>query len=216
MTGQRHIAALVAAVAVTLVVVVGFAALVFMAPAEPRIRDATQPIAPADAAPAAPGPESKAVPPTRRSAGEVRQANAKAAGPVTAVSQPAMTGSPPLALPEQSARWASAGDSPSPTSAPLEEEALAPTDATGEAAADDLADAATEPDPETTAAIPRPDAMRTARTTRAVNLRSGPRDQAKVLLVVPHRAELRVFACEGWCEVEYDGTRGFIYKRFLK
>jgi hypothetical protein len=59
------------------------------------------------------------------------------------------------------------------------------------------------------------DTGRTAKVTKHVNLRSRPEDKSKVLTVVPARASVNVLSCKSWCEVEYDGQKGFIYKRFI-
>ena len=48
-----------------------------------------------------------------------------------------------------------------------------------------------------------------------VNLRSGPADESKVLTVIPAKASVNVLNCKSWCEVEYAGQKGFIYKRFI-
>lgn len=74
-----------------------------------------------------------------------------------------------------------------------------------------------QPSPEATAAIdPASDVpMRTAVTTKYVNMRAGPGDDAEVLLVVPARAEIEAEADCGWCAVSYDGRSGFIYKSFI-
>jgi Bacterial SH3 domain len=59
------------------------------------------------------------------------------------------------------------------------------------------------------------DTGRAAKVTKHVNLRSRPADESKVLTVVPARASVNVLSCKSWCEVEYDGQKGFIYKRFI-
>jgi hypothetical protein len=56
---------------------------------------------------------------------------------------------------------------------------------------------------------------RTAKVLKYVNLRSRPADESKVLTVVPARAKVNVLSCKSWCEVEYSGTKGFNYKRFI-
>lgn len=56
---------------------------------------------------------------------------------------------------------------------------------------------------------------RAATVLKYVNLRSRPADESKVLAVVPAKAKVTVLSCKGWCKVEYEGTRGFIYKSFI-
>lgn len=57
---------------------------------------------------------------------------------------------------------------------------------------------------------------REARVTKYVNLRSGPNDESKVVAVVPARASVSVLDCKAWCEVVFDGKKGWIYKRFIR
>ena len=57
---------------------------------------------------------------------------------------------------------------------------------------------------------------REARVTRYVNLRSGPNDESKVVAVVPAKASVSVLDCKAWCEVVFDGKKGWIYKRFIR
>ncbi len=63
---------------------------------------------------------------------------------------------------------------------------------------------------------PNSDATRTARIARAVNMRSSPRSGSKVIRVLPAGVNVGLFSCKGWCEVSYQGSRGFIYKSFLQ
>ena len=57
--------------------------------------------------------------------------------------------------------------------------------------------------------------MGEARVNRHVNLRAGPSDEARVLLVVPADAGIQAARNCNWCEVVYEGRRGFIYKTFI-
>jgi hypothetical protein len=54
-----------------------------------------------------------------------------------------------------------------------------------------------------------------AATNAFVNMRAGPDNEAAAIRVVPAGALVRVVGCELWCEVTYEGQRGFIYPRFL-
>lgn len=54
-----------------------------------------------------------------------------------------------------------------------------------------------------------------ARVTAAVNMRSGPRKGAGVLTVVPAGSPVQVLSCNGWCQIAYNGRKGFIYKSYL-
>ncbi|MBX9465643.1 MAG: hypothetical protein KL840_22185 [Aquamicrobium sp.] len=57
--------------------------------------------------------------------------------------------------------------------------------------------------------------MQQATTTRYVNMRSGPADDAEVLLVVPALEKIEAETDCDWCSVRYDGRTGYIYKTFL-
>lgn len=54
-----------------------------------------------------------------------------------------------------------------------------------------------------------------ARVTTAVNMRSGPKKGSKVLTVVPAGSAVSVHSCDGWCQITYDGRKGWVYKSFL-
>lgn len=74
-----------------------------------------------------------------------------------------------------------------------------------------------QPSQEATAAIAAPPAAprRQAVTTRYVNMRAGPGDDADVMLVVPALAEIEAEEGCDWCAVTYDGRAGFIYRTFI-
>ena len=54
-----------------------------------------------------------------------------------------------------------------------------------------------------------------ARVTAAVNLRSSPRKGSSVAVVVPAGSAVNVLTCDGWCEVVYNGKKGWVYKSYL-
>jgi len=54
-----------------------------------------------------------------------------------------------------------------------------------------------------------------ARVTSAVNMRSGPRKGAGVLGVVPAGSNVKVLSCDGWCQISFNGRKGWVYKSFL-
>jgi hypothetical protein len=70
------------------------------------------------------------------------------------------------------------------------------------------------PAPEMPAVKQRPAPQRTVRVNDGVNLRARPASGSKVLRVIPAGASVGLVDCDAWCEVVYDGTRGFIYKSF--
>lgn len=75
-------------------------------------------------------------------------------------------------------------------------------------------DPAPEPEPvrpEVTAAAP----SGTARISKAANIRAAGRKGAAVLGTVPTNATVQVVSCDIWCEIVYEGKRGFVYKDFV-
>lgn len=58
-------------------------------------------------------------------------------------------------------------------------------------------------------------ANRTATIASSVNMRAKGAKGARVIGVIPRGATVRLVDCDGWCEVVYEGRRGFIYKSFL-
>ena len=65
--------------------------------------------------------------------------------------------------------------------------------------------------PEVTAAAP----SGTGRISKAANIRSAARKGAAVLGTVPTNASVQVVSCDIWCEIVYEGKRGFVYKDFV-
>lgn len=57
---------------------------------------------------------------------------------------------------------------------------------------------------------------RSVRVGRAVNMRAGPGAGKRVLGVIPAGSTVSLYGCKGWCEVSYNGKRGFIYRSFLQ
>jgi hypothetical protein len=55
----------------------------------------------------------------------------------------------------------------------------------------------------------------TARIRQAVNMRSAGKKGAGVIGVVPAGATVSVVSCEMWCEISYNGRKGWVYKSFL-
>jgi hypothetical protein len=93
----------------------------------------------------------------------------------------------------------------------LDEAVEQATAAVSEEAAEGTAEQAVEdPEPEVAAVT------RTAPVTTDVNMRAGPSNDAAVIQVVRRNREVEVIGCKFWCEVIYDGKRGFIYKGFVR
>jgi len=59
--------------------------------------------------------------------------------------------------------------------------------------------------------------MRDATVTTSVKMHSGPDNKAGVVTVVPAKAGIKASdRCRVWCEVEYKGHHGYIFKDFVK
>jgi hypothetical protein len=70
-------------------------------------------------------------------------------------------------------------------------------------------------------AVPEPapkpaPATRTAAVRTDVNMRARPSNGGAVVQVVPGKSTVEVIGCNYWCEVIYDGKRGYIYKGFVR
>ncbi len=57
---------------------------------------------------------------------------------------------------------------------------------------------------------------RPARVTTDVNMRASPANEAPALLVVPGGERVGVIGCNLWCEVTFDGRKGWIFRDFIE
>lgn len=57
--------------------------------------------------------------------------------------------------------------------------------------------------------------LETAKATQYVNMRSAPADDASVVTVVPANATIEAETDCRWCEVSYDGQKGYIFQSFI-
>jgi hypothetical protein len=57
--------------------------------------------------------------------------------------------------------------------------------------------------------------QRTVRVNDGVNLRARGASGSRVLRTIPANASVGLIGCKNWCEVVYEGTRGFVYKSFI-
>jgi hypothetical protein len=91
-------------------------------------------------------------------------------------------------------------------------------EAVDEAAVDDAADEPVEEEAVEAEepAAPEVAATRTAPVTTDVNMRARPENGAAVIQVVPGKSTVEVIGCDYWCEVVYEGRRGWIYKGFVR
>jgi hypothetical protein len=126
-----------------------------------------------------------------------------------------------------------------PSEAAAYEEPAAQNDATTQLSKV-AAPAAKDPDGAETAAIPTPKpqlpdaqtatgdaqaktkpqkvaaATGTGRILRPVTMRTGPKKNAAVMGTVPAKASVQVVSCKQWCQIVYNGKRGWIYKSYIK
>ena len=76
-------------------------------------------------------------------------------------------------------------------------------------------------DVDETKAVPIQDTFDLAKPSRSVRvnadvrMRSKASNGSKVVGVVPDNAEVGVVSCSSWCEITYNGKRGFVYKRYV-
>ncbi|MER8745248.1 SH3 domain-containing protein [Mesorhizobium sp. M1004] len=56
----------------------------------------------------------------------------------------------------------------------------------------------------------------TGRILRTVTMRSGPQKNAAAMGTVPAKSSVQVVSCKKWCQIVYNGKRGWIYKSYIK
>ncbi|UVC17146.1 SH3 domain-containing protein [Mesorhizobium onobrychidis] len=56
----------------------------------------------------------------------------------------------------------------------------------------------------------------TGRILRGVTMRTGPKNSAAAIVTIPAKTSVQVMGCKKWCQVVYNGKRGWIYKSFVK
>lgn len=49
----------------------------------------------------------------------------------------------------------------------------------------------------------------------AVNMRAGPDNEAAVVAVIAAGSSVYVTSCKFWCEVVFDGKRGWVYNEYI-
>lgn len=90
----------------------------------------------------------------------------------------------------------------------------------------------TGPDGAQTAAIPTPKPQlpaaqsasedgdgtkaKSGRILRSVTMRTGPKKNAAAILTVPAKTSVQVMSCKQWCQIVYNGKRGWVYKSYVK
>ncbi|MER8886362.1 SH3 domain-containing protein [Mesorhizobium sp. M0816] len=76
--------------------------------------------------------------------------------------------------------------------------------------------AASEDDNSTKAKSGRANTAGTGRILRSVTMRTGPKKNAAAILTVPAKTSVQVMSCKQWCQIVYNGKRGWIYKSYVK
>ena len=56
----------------------------------------------------------------------------------------------------------------------------------------------------------------TGRILRAVTMRTGPKKNAAAMVTIPAKTSVQVMGCKQWCQIVYNGKRGWIYRSFIK
>jgi hypothetical protein len=74
------------------------------------------------------------------------------------------------------------------------------------------ADSTAEPKPK----AHKVSAASNGRILRSVTMRSGPKKGAGAIGTVPAKASVQVMGCKQWCEIVYNGKRGWVYKSYVK
>jgi len=76
--------------------------------------------------------------------------------------------------------------------------------------ADDESDTAAEPNGQ------KVSAAADGRILRAVTMRTGPKKGAAAIVTIPAKTSVQVMSCKKWCEIVYNGKRGWVYKTYVK
>ncbi|CAN7329674.1 SH3 domain-containing protein [Mesorhizobium sp. LjNodule214] len=76
--------------------------------------------------------------------------------------------------------------------------------------------AASEGDDSQAQAKPQKASAATGRILKAVTMRAGPKQKAAAMLTVPAKTSVQVISCKKWCQIVYNGKRGWIYKTYIK
>jgi uncharacterized protein YraI len=47
-------------------------------------------------------------------------------------------------------------------------------------------------------------------------MRTGPQKNATAMGTVPAKSSVQVVSCKKWCQIVYNGKRGWVYKSYIK
>ncbi|MER8509890.1 SH3 domain-containing protein [Mesorhizobium sp. M0220] len=75
---------------------------------------------------------------------------------------------------------------------------------------------ASEDDNSTKAKSGKTNTAGTGRILRSVTMRTGPKKNAAAILTVPAKTSVQVMSCKQWCQIVYNGKRGWVYKSYVK
>ncbi|PBB83648.1 SH3 domain-containing protein [Mesorhizobium sp. WSM3876] len=65
-------------------------------------------------------------------------------------------------------------------------------------------------------ATPDASAAESGRIVKAVTMRTGPKKGAAAIVTIPAKTSVQVVNCKKWCEIVYNGKRGWVYKTYVK
>ncbi|TIN09546.1 MAG: SH3 domain-containing protein [Mesorhizobium sp.] len=68
----------------------------------------------------------------------------------------------------------------------------------------------------TQAKVEAKQASAAGRILRGVTMRTGPKNSAAAIVTIPAKTSVQVMGCKKWCQIVYNGKRGWIYKSFVK
>ncbi|TJW16715.1 MAG: SH3 domain-containing protein [Mesorhizobium sp.] len=54
------------------------------------------------------------------------------------------------------------------------------------------------------------------RILKAVTMRTGPKNKAAAMVTIPAKTSVQVMSCKKWCQIVYNGKRGWVYKSYVK
>jgi SH3 domain-containing protein len=99
--------------------------------------------------------------------------------------------------------------------AAVDPEDVKPKDVAKKKQSEPAASSAATQDDDPIPGVSSPSQGRTVLVNRGVNMRSRAKSGARVLGTVPRNANVQLLGCKDWCEITYNGRRGFIYKDFI-
>lgn len=134
--------------------------------------------------------------------------------------QPAAAGDSKAAPPaQQVAQAVEPAQAPTPSSVIPNAAAVVAPDPTDDAPTGAIAQVKPDAPTAKPAATPKQQTASSAndgRILRGVNMRAGPDNNAATITVLPAKTAVDVISCKQWCEVVFNGKRGWVYKTFVQ